>query len=58
MAMRVAGDKEGEGSQAMATAATTRAMVMATTVAGDEEGNGNGSKGNGNSKEGGGPQKG
>ncbi len=58
---RVAGDKEGKGSKAMATAtrvvgkrmvtATKRAMAMKTREECKEEGNGKGGKSNGNGKE-------
>ncbi len=60
-AMRVAGNKEGEGSKAMAMAtrmegkwmasATKRVMAMKTREAGKEKGNGKGGKSNCNGKE-------
>ncbi len=60
-AMRVASDKEGEGGKAMAigtrvadkrtVTATKRAMTMKTREAGEEMGNGKGSRSNGNGKE-------
>jgi hypothetical protein len=60
-AMRVAGNKEGDGGKAMVMAtrvtgertatAMKRAMEMKTREAGKEEGNGKGSKSNGDSKE-------
>jgi hypothetical protein len=59
-AMRVAGDKEGEGSKAMTMAtrvagewtgmATKRAVLTATREACKEEGNGKGDTSNGDSK--------
>ncbi len=59
-AMRVAGIKEGNGSKAIAMAtrvagkqtviATTRGMLTKTKEAGEEEGNGKGSKSDGNGK--------
>jgi hypothetical protein len=59
-AMRVAGDEEGEGGKAMATAtrvagertatATKRAMATKTWEAGEEEGNGKGGKSCGDGK--------
>ncbi len=58
--MRVAGVKEGNGSKPIAMAtrvagkqtvfATTRAMLTKTKEAGEEEGNGKGSKSDGNGK--------
>jgi hypothetical protein len=60
-AMKVAGDKEGEGRKVMAMATrvagermatpTKRAMAKKMRVAGKEEGNGKGGKRDGNGKE-------
>ncbi len=56
-AKRVVGHKKGEGCKAMAIGTTTRAMVAARTMVGNNEGNGKSGKGNGNTNEGSGQQR-